>query len=77
MYYDGVYEAGTLAVMRQSLRGDDTVLDVGATIGLMWLEAARRVRPESHAYAIEPEPETFALLKRNQVLNRADTRRIG
>ena len=72
IYYDGVYEAGTLAVMRQTLRRGDIVLDVGANIGLMSLVAARCVGAEGRVYAVEPEPETFNLLEGNILLNGAE-----
>jgi FkbM family methyltransferase len=71
LYYDGVYEAGTLSVMQKCLRTGDRVLDVGANIGLMSLVAARSVGAEGKVYAIEPEPETFDLLKMHIRLNAA------
>jgi FkbM family methyltransferase len=48
----------------------DTVVDVGAHIGLYTLIAAKRVGPSGKVIAIEPDPENCNLLKRNVELNR-------
>jgi FkbM family methyltransferase len=48
----------------------DTVVDVGAHIGLYTIIAAKRVGPTGKVIAIEPDPENCNLLKRNVELNR-------
>ncbi len=73
LYFDGVYEAGTLDIIGQVLRPGDTVIDVGANIGLMSLAASLKVKPEGRVYAVEPEPETFAILANHVRLNGATT----
>jgi FkbM family methyltransferase len=47
----------------------DTVVDVGAHIGLYTIIAAKRVGPTGKVIAIEPDPENCNLLKRNVELN--------
>jgi FkbM family methyltransferase len=47
----------------------DTVVDVGAHIGLYSLIAAKRVGPSGKVIAIEPDPENFKILKKNILLN--------
>jgi FkbM family methyltransferase len=48
----------------------DTVIDVGAHIGLYSLIAAKRVGPSGKVIAIEPDPENCSLLQRNVELNK-------
>jgi FkbM family methyltransferase len=48
----------------------NTVIDVGAHIGLYTLIAAKKVGPSGKVIAIEPDPENCNLLKRNVELNR-------
>ena len=48
----------------------DTVVDVGAHIGLYSLIAAKRVGPSGKVIAIEPDPENCSLLQRNVELNK-------
>jgi FkbM family methyltransferase len=50
-------------------RPGDTVVDVGAHIGLYTLIAAKRVGPGGKVIAIEPDPENFKILKKNILLN--------
>jgi FkbM family methyltransferase len=51
-------------------KAGDTVVDVGAHIGLYTIIAAKRVGPTGKVIAIEPDPENCNLLKRNVELNR-------
>jgi FkbM family methyltransferase len=69
LYQDRTYEAGTLHLFDCILRCDDTVIDVGANLGLMTLHAAKRVGPKGTVIAIEPHPVYFQRLKENIVLN--------
>jgi FkbM family methyltransferase len=48
----------------------ETVVDVGAHIGLYSLIAAKRVGPSGRVIAIEPDPENCNLLQRNIELNK-------
>jgi FkbM family methyltransferase len=47
----------------------DTVIDVGAHIGLYTLIAAKRVGSSGKVIAIEPDPDNFKILKKNILLN--------
>jgi FkbM family methyltransferase len=71
IYYEGVYEAGTLHVVRGILRPGDAFVDVGANIGLISLVGAVAVGAAGHVHAFEPLPSTFAILQRNIALNAA------
>jgi FkbM family methyltransferase len=48
---------------------EDTVVDVGAHIGLYTIITAKRVGPTGKVIAIEPDPENFKILKKNISLN--------
>ncbi len=71
IYYQGIYEAGTLHVLRHVLRAGDTFVDVGANIGLMTLAGAATVGREGRVYAFEPLPSVYEILLRNIALNHA------
>ncbi|HPS52281.1 MAG TPA: FkbM family methyltransferase [Phycisphaerae bacterium] len=51
------------------LRPEDTVIDVGANVGLYTLLAASVVGPKGHVYSIEPHPTIFSYLTENIKLN--------
>jgi FkbM family methyltransferase len=65
----GHYEPGSKELLECLLHSGMVVLDVGAHIGYYTLLAARLVGPEGQVYAFEPEPENYALLEKNVVLN--------
>lgn len=58
-----------LRLSRQLLLPGDTVIDVGANIGLWAMGAARRVGTRGRLYAFEPDPSNFTRLVRNLKLN--------
>ena len=47
------------------VRPGDTVVDVGANIGWNAVRAARLAGPEGRVVAVEPTPDTLAVLRRN------------
>jgi len=51
------------------VRADDIVIDIGASVGLFTLKAAREVGSEGQVIAIEPEPENLTLLRCNMDSN--------
>jgi len=53
------------------LKPGDTVVDVGANIGLYTMIAATCVGPAGRVYAIEPSPQTAEYLRGNVALNRS------
>jgi len=71
IYYYGIYEAGTLRVIKKSLRVGDTFIDIGANIGLMSLTASQMVGGSGCVHAFEPVPAMYAILQENISLNKA------
>lgn len=69
LFYSGIYESGTLHFIESRLNVGDDYIDVGANIGLMTLYAARKIGPTGKVLAIEPNPETRAILERNVTRN--------
>jgi FkbM family methyltransferase len=55
---------------RQFLREGDTVVDVGANIGLCTLLSAHTVGVNGYVYSFEAHPRTFSHLKKNITLNK-------
>lgn len=65
----GVWEPMETSVLCGSLKEGDTLIDVGANIGYYTILAAKRVGPRGRVIAFEPEPNNFAILKRNVEAN--------
>lgn len=63
------WEPGTTQWVLQQIRRGDTFVDVGAHVGYYTLIAARVVGDEGRVFAFEPDPDNFALLRRNVTLN--------
>lgn len=68
-FADGVRQSLPLLLSRSLIRPGDTVMDVGANIGLWVMGAARHAGPQGNVHAFEPVPENFARLTRNLALN--------
>jgi FkbM family methyltransferase len=67
--------AGNLRVQRiidASVNRGDSVVDVGAHIGINTLYMAMRVGPPGHVIAVEPAPDNLDVLRRNVAVNRLD-----
>jgi FkbM family methyltransferase len=60
-----VYEPFETALFKKEIKPGQTVLDIGANIGYYTLMAAKLVGPKGKVYAFEPDPDNFALLKKN------------
>jgi FkbM family methyltransferase len=62
LYFCGTYEPGLLRLLEDELRAGDTVLDVGAHVGVHALIAARRLRAlgGGRVIAFEPTPDSAA-----------------
>jgi FkbM family methyltransferase len=54
----------------------ETVIDIGANLGVYALAMARRVGPKGRVFAYEPASETRALLEKSRGLNRFDNLEI-
>jgi len=65
----GTWEPAETAVLRRELRPGDTFLDVGANVGYYTLIASKLVGPTGRVIAFEPDPTSFALLKRSVEAN--------
>lgn len=69
IYQFGIYEIGTLHIVRACLRRGDCFLDVGSNVGLMTVTAAFSVGATGKVYAFEPEPRVRNLIYKNIELN--------
>jgi len=69
IYYFGVYEAGTIFVLKRFLHKGSVFFDVGANIGSISCTVARFVGESGHVYAFEPHPETYKILEYNIRIN--------
>jgi len=58
-----------LEFVRSALGPGDVFIDGGAHVGMFSLVAARAVGPSGAVYAFEPNPLSFAMLRRNVELN--------
>jgi FkbM family methyltransferase len=63
------YEPEFWAYLRGEVRAGDTVVDVGAHIGLYSIAFARWVGPTGRVIALEPDPGNHSTLQRNVHLN--------
>ena len=69
MFFSRTYEPATLATFDRLIKPGDTVLDIGANIGLMTLKAATLVGPAGQVIAFEPNPEVYPRLERHVAIN--------
>lgn len=77
----GVYSDAEVGMLQKLVRSGDVVVEVGANIGYMTVDLARRVGPAGRVIAFEPQPEICRLLLRNARENgfsaRIDVRQQG
>jgi len=69
LYYFGTQDRKSEELFSRLLRAGDTVLDVGANIGIYTLLAASKVGVHGRVMSLEPIPETFRELRENVRLN--------
>ncbi|MEM6783628.1 MAG: FkbM family methyltransferase [Bacteroidota bacterium] len=62
VYYFGDLDPKITWVLRRLLRPGDTVLDIGANVGLVSHYAAGLVGPRGRVHAFEPQPRLVALM---------------
>lgn len=65
----GEYEPFETALIKQSVKPGQVVLDIGANIGYYTLIIARQVGEMDHVFALEPDPTNFTVLKKNVETN--------
>lgn len=68
-YYETDYEPETFRFFRENLKAGQTVLDIGAHIGLFSVVAARLVGESGKVFAFEPTPFTRGVLGEVVALN--------
>ncbi len=69
-YFAGrYYDLATQLFLRQAVRPGDTVLDVGANIGMVSLLASRLVGPSGRVISFEPNLAVFERLERHVASN--------
>lgn len=69
-----IKEPGTIAWLDEDLHAGDTVLDVGANIGIYTLYAALRIGPTGQVIAVEPHLGNAVALIENVAANRLQDR---
>jgi FkbM family methyltransferase len=65
----GVFEPFETELVKKEIKKGDVILDIGANIGYYTLIFAKLVGQEGKVFAFEPEPDNFALLKKNVETN--------
>jgi len=68
-YALGTYEPEVAALIQSTLRGGETVMDIGANVGYFTLLLAHRVGSAGRVIAFEPLPSVYAVLCENLRLN--------
>ncbi len=66
---NGIYEKFETKLIKNEIKQDDIVLDLGANIGYYTLIFAKLVGENGKVFAFEPDPTNFALLKKNVKIN--------
>jgi FkbM family methyltransferase len=69
----GPFECHEMQYVANYLRSGDTVLDVGANVGLYTVAMAGAVGNEGKVIAVEPMPENLAMMWRNLKANQLNT----
>jgi FkbM family methyltransferase len=70
-YYKRISDRNLLAVIRNTVKPGNIVLDIGANVGFFTIELSNLVGPNGIVHAFEPDPDNFMRLKQT-VKNRAN-----
>ncbi len=74
--YFGDLDPKISRILRRLLRPGDTVLDVGANVGVIALQASRLVGESGTVHAFEPQPNLASLLRQSAALNGLSNLRV-
>ncbi len=66
---NGIYGEFETEIIKNEIKPNDVVIDVGAHIGYFTLLFAMLVGPNGKVFSFEPEPKNYQLLKRNVEIN--------
>ena len=69
---NGVYGEFETEIVKNEIKPNDVVIDVGAHIGYFTLLFAMLVGPNGKVFSFEPEPKNFELLTKNVEINNYD-----
>ncbi|MGB7876799.1 MAG: FkbM family methyltransferase [Anaerolineales bacterium] len=69
-----VYEHSEQALFAKYLRGDMTLVDIGANLGLYTVVSMHHLEAGGRIVAFEPHPQTFEILKKNVAANQKNGR---
>jgi FkbM family methyltransferase len=69
-YYLSDYEKETFEFFKKNIRKGNTVLDIGAHIGLYSSPFAEMVGAQGSVFCFEPTPSTYGILKKTMQLNK-------
>jgi FkbM family methyltransferase len=75
-YYVGDLDRKISALIDRYVKPGDTVLDIGANIGLLSLRMAKRVGPSGTVHAFEPNPAVAGRLEATLASNRISNVRV-
>jgi FkbM family methyltransferase len=67
--FRGLLEPGLMLCLERLIGPGTIFVDVGASIGIVTIHAARLVGAEGKVYSFEPSPRTFAILRDNVQVN--------
>lgn len=70
LYYGRSYEPEIRSLFCSLINKGDTIVDIGASLGLYSLIAAKRLGDSGFVYAFEPDPIRYAKLMENIKINR-------
>ena len=66
---NGVYSEFETEIVKNEIKPNDVVIDIGAHIGYFTLLFTMLVGPKGKVFSFEPEPKNFELLKKNIEIN--------
>lgn len=75
-YVLGLHDYWEMLFLQRFLRGGDSVMDIGANVGVYALLLGKSVGPDGEVHAFEPDADNGRLLRENLALNRMDWPRV-